>query len=51
MVRAGHVPGWRWWRVFRAGPEESLEELEQARARAEQTVRETLGELAPAMID
>lgn len=49
MVRAGHVTGWRWWRVFRAGPEESLEDLEQARANAEQTVRETLGQLAPAV--
>jgi hypothetical protein len=49
MVRAGHVTGWRWWRVFRAGPEESLEDLEAARANAEQTVRETLGQLAPAM--
>jgi len=49
MVRAGHVTGWRWWRVFRAGPEESLEDLEEARAHAEETVRETLGRLAPAM--
>jgi hypothetical protein len=49
MVRAGHVTGWRWWRVFRAGPEESLEDLEQARANAEQTVRDTLGRLAPAV--
>ena len=49
MVRAGKVTGWRWWRVFRAGPEESLEDLEQARANAEETVRETLGRLAPAM--
>lgn len=49
MVRAGHVTGWRWWRVFRAGPEESLEDLEKARANAEQAVHETLGQLAPAM--
>jgi hypothetical protein len=49
MVRAGHVTGWRWWRVFRAGPEESMEDLERARADAEQAVRETLGRLAPAM--
>ena len=49
MVRAGHVTGWRWWRVFRAGPEESLEDLERARTNAEQAVRETLTRLAPAM--
>jgi hypothetical protein len=49
MVRAGHVTGWRWWRVFRAGPEESLEDLERARADAEQAVRETLMRLAPAI--
>lgn len=49
MVRAGHVTGWRWWRVFRAGPEESIEDLEQARANAEQAVRETLARLAPAI--
>lgn len=49
MVRAGHVTGWRWWRVFRGGPEESLEDLERARDEAEQAVRETLAQLAPAM--
>ncbi|MBV9416125.1 MAG: hypothetical protein JO363_14175 [Solirubrobacterales bacterium] len=49
MIRAGHVTGWRWWRVFRAGPEESLEDLERARARAEQAVHDTLGRLAPVM--
>ena len=49
MVRAGHVTGWRWWRVFRGGKEESLEDLERARADAEQAVRETLERLAPAM--
>ena len=49
MVRAGRVTGWRWWRVFRAGPEESLEDLERARAAAEEAVRQTLGRLAPAM--
>jgi len=49
MFRAGHVTGWRWWRVFRAGPEESLEDLERARADAEQAVRETLLRLAPAI--
>jgi hypothetical protein len=49
MVRAGRVTGWRWWRVFRAGPEESLEDLERARTDAEETVRATLARLAPAM--
>jgi hypothetical protein len=49
MFRAGQVTGWKWWRVFRAGREESLEDLERARVAAEQSVRETLAELAPAM--
>jgi hypothetical protein len=49
MVRAGNVTGWRWWRVFRAGPEESFEDLERARADAEQAVRQTLILLAPAI--
>jgi hypothetical protein len=49
MVRAGHVTGWKWWRVFRAGPEESLDDLERARADAEQAVRDTLMRLAPAL--
>lgn len=49
MVRAGHVTGWRWWRVFRGGPEESLDDLERARDEAEREVRETLAQLAPAM--
>lgn len=49
MVRAGHVTGWRWWRVFSAGPDEGLADLERARAEAEQTVRETLMRLAPAI--
>jgi hypothetical protein len=49
MVRAGRVTGWRWWRVFRGGPEESLEDLERARGDAEQALRDTLGQLAPAM--
>jgi hypothetical protein len=49
MIRAGNVTGWRWWHVFRAGPEESLEELEQARADAEHAVHETLTRLAPAI--
>jgi hypothetical protein len=47
MVRAGNVTGWRWWRVFSAGAEETSKDLEEARADAEQAVRETLAELAP----
>jgi hypothetical protein len=49
MVRAGRVTGWRWWRVFHAGPGETMEDLERARADAEHAVRETLARLAPAM--
>jgi len=49
MVRAGKVAGWKWWRVFRAGREESLTDLERARGEAEQAVRETLSLLAPAI--
>lgn len=49
MVRTGNVTGWKWWRVFRAGPEESLADLERARESAERAVRETLARLAPAM--
>jgi hypothetical protein len=49
MIRTGHVTGWRWWRVFSAGPEESLADLERARAEAEHAVRETLMQLAPAL--
>lgn len=49
MVRAGHVTGWKWWRVFRAGPEKTLDDLEQARADAEEAVRDTLERLAPAI--
>jgi hypothetical protein len=49
MVRAGHVEGFQWWRVFRAGPDDTLADLEQARADAEQAVRETLARLAPAI--
>lgn len=49
MVRAGHATGWSWWRVFRAGREGSLQDLERARDDAEQAVRETLARLAPAM--
>jgi hypothetical protein len=48
-VRAGHVTGWRWWRVFRDGPEKSLEDLERARDEAEEAVRATLERLAPAI--
>jgi hypothetical protein len=49
LVRAGHVTGWRWWHVFRSGPEQSLEDLERARADAEQAVGDTLARLAPAI--
>jgi hypothetical protein len=49
MVRAGNVTGWKWWTVFRSGPEQSLADLEQARADAERAVRETLAQLAPAI--
>ncbi len=49
MVRAGKVAGWKWWRVFTAGPEETLKDLERARDEAEEAVRETLRQLAPAM--
>jgi len=48
-VRAGRVTGWRWWRVFRGGPKESLEDLERARDEAEEAVRTTLERLAPAI--
>jgi hypothetical protein len=48
-VRAGHVTGWKWWRLFRGGREEDRKDLEQARADAEQAVRDTLVRLAPAM--
>jgi Putative Actinobacterial Holin-X, holin superfamily III len=49
MVRAGQVTGWKWWGVFQAGPNESLADLERARADAEQAVRDTLARLAPAV--
>ena len=49
MVRAGQVTGWKWWRVFTAGPEEVGRDLESARTDAEAAVRETLGQLAPAI--
>ena len=42
MVRAGRVTGWRWWRVFSAGPEEAEKDLERARDEAADAVRETL---------
>jgi hypothetical protein len=48
-VRAGRVTGWSWWRVFRGGPEESLEDLQRARDEAEAAVRATLERLAPAI--
>jgi len=48
-VRAGRVTGWSWWRVFRGGPKESLEDLQRARDEAEEAVRETLERLAPAI--
>jgi hypothetical protein len=49
MVRTGNVTGWKWWHVFRAGPDESLADLELARLGAERAVRETLAKLAPAI--
>jgi hypothetical protein len=49
MVRAGNVTGWRWWRLFSGGRDEGLEDLERARARAEEAVQETLALLAPAL--
>jgi hypothetical protein len=49
LVRAGHATGWKWWRVFRAGPAEPTKDLEQARADAEQAVLDTLEQLAPAI--
>jgi hypothetical protein len=48
-IRAGQVTGWKWWRVFSAGREETLADLEHARASAEQAVRDTLERLAPAI--
>jgi hypothetical protein len=49
LVRAGRATGWKWWRVFRAGPTDSTKDLEEARADAEQAVLETLERLAPAI--
>jgi putative superfamily III holin-X len=49
MIRAGQVSGWRWWRIFGAGPEEAVHDLEQAVADAKQAVLDTLGRLAPAI--
>jgi hypothetical protein len=49
MVRAGNVTGWKWWRVFTAGPEDAMKDLERARDEAEEAVRETLTRLAPAI--
>jgi hypothetical protein len=48
-VRAGRVTGWSWWRVFRGGPKESLEDLQRARDEAEEAVRATLERLTPAI--
>jgi len=49
LVRAGHATGWKWWRVFKAGPAEAAKDLGQARADAEQAVLDTLEQLAPAI--
>ena len=49
LVRTGHATGWKWWRVFKAGPAEAAKDLEQARADAEQAVLDTLEQLAPAI--
>jgi hypothetical protein len=49
LVRAGHATGWKWWRLFKAGPAEPSRDLEQARDDAEQAVLETLEQLAPAI--
>jgi hypothetical protein len=49
LVRAGRVTGWKWWRVFTAGPEETLEDLERARDEAEEAIRNDLEQLAPAI--
>ena len=49
MVRAGHATGWKWWRMFSAGPEDATKDLERARDEAKQAVRETLERLAPAV--
>jgi hypothetical protein len=48
-VRAGHVTGWRWWRVLRARPEGTLDDLERALDEAKQAVRDTLERLGPAI--
>jgi len=49
LVRAGRVTGWHWWRVFNEGSEGALDDLERARTEAEEALRETLKELAPAL--
>jgi len=51
MVRAGHFTGWRWWRIFSAGAEETSKELERARAEAEQDLLETSDEMVEAMAE
>jgi len=49
MVRAGRVTGFRGWRLAGSSRKENLEDLEQARAEAEEAVRESLGQLVPAI--
>src|SRR5262245_8350768 len=49
LVRAGHATGWKWWRVFKAGPAEAAKDLEQARADAEQGGLGTLEQPPPAI--
>jgi hypothetical protein len=49
LVRAGHVTGWRWWHIFRTGRQDALQELERARADAEQAVHERIQELVPVL--
>jgi hypothetical protein len=48
-VRAGRATRLRWWRVGRSGREGSLEDLERARADAEEAVRQSLARLVPAI--
>ena len=48
-VRGGRVTGWKWWRLFSAGRDEALKDLEQARDAAREAVRDTLAQLAPAI--
>jgi hypothetical protein len=48
-IRAGRVTGWHWWRIFRGGPQEARQDLEQACEDAKGAVRATLDRLAPAI--